>query len=205
VPRPRGYRQEDAVERARTTFWEEGYERTTIANLERRTGLNRSSLYLAFGTKRALFDTVLDSYEESFIDPLIGIMEGDGAGLADVAAFFARLKAILLEEAEAGLRGCLLINTIGELSGRDPNATDRSAAYRDHLRRAFTHALEGAAARGEGSRASVRRRARMLTATMFGVSLSANIDPSDAADLCDSIISEVTSWATPRPRRRPGG
>ena len=36
-------------------FWSKGYRDTAIADLERATGLNRSSLYTAFGTKQAIF------------------------------------------------------------------------------------------------------------------------------------------------------
>jgi hypothetical protein len=43
--RPKGYDRETILVAARDLFWEQGYERTSIADLEERTGLNRSSLY----------------------------------------------------------------------------------------------------------------------------------------------------------------
>jgi len=45
VGRPKGYDQALALLAARDLFSEQGYERTSIADLEARTGLNRSSLY----------------------------------------------------------------------------------------------------------------------------------------------------------------
>jgi hypothetical protein len=89
-----------------------------------------------------------------------------------------------------------MVNTIGELAGHDQEVTDRAAEYRNHLRRAFTHALEGAA-RGCGTDASVRGRAQILAAATFGVWLSARIDPIDAAALCQAIASEIGSWGGP--------
>lgn len=43
------------VEAAGDLFWEQGYEKTSIGELEKKTGLDRSSLYHAFGNKHALF------------------------------------------------------------------------------------------------------------------------------------------------------
>jgi TetR/AcrR family transcriptional regulator, transcriptional repressor for nem operon len=195
VPRPRSFLQADVVEAAKNTFWEEGFERTTVADLERSTGLNRSSMYLAFGAKRGLFELALDMYGASFIDPLLLPMERRSAGLAEIAGFFSNLRAFFLE-GPGWQRGCLLVNTIGELAGRDEVATDRAADYRNHLRRAFTHALEGAA-RGGGTEASIGGRAQILAATTLGVWLCARIDPIDAAALCQAIVSEIDTWRLP--------
>jgi AcrR family transcriptional regulator len=189
----------DVVEAAKDSFWAEGYEGTSVAELERSTGLNRSSLYLAFGAKRGLFDAALDDYMESFIGPLVGTMEGATPGVAEIASFFAGIKAHLLENPALSWRGCLMVNTIAELAGRDQDATDRGTAYRDHVRRAFTHSLDGASANGDGAQAAVRRRALLLTAATFGVWISAHLDPSDAAELCDAIVAEVNTWAAPFP------
>jgi TetR/AcrR family transcriptional repressor of nem operon len=203
VPRPRGYERAKVLDAAKNAFWADGFEGTSMLELERRTGLNRSSLYLAFGAKRNLFDAALDEYEESFIDPLIGSMEGPSAGLAEIAGFFSRLRAYFLEDPSVSQWGCLMVNTIAELSRRDQDASDRATGYRDRLRRAFTHALEGASPNGDGAHAEIPRRAGLLVATTFGVWLSARIDPLDAADQCDAIVAEVLSWASPSSRSEP--
>jgi AcrR family transcriptional regulator len=207
VPRPRGYQRAKVVESAKNSFWAHGYEGTSIVELERSTGLNRSSLYLAFGGKRSLFDAAFDDYTETFIDPLIATMEGGSAELAEIATFLSEIRAYLLEVPTLSQRGCLMVNAIAELSGRDQDATDRGIAYRDRLRRAFTHALEGAAANGNGAPMAIRRRAWMLASATFGVWLTARIDPLDAAALCETIAAEVISWgSTPSevsPRRLP--
>jgi len=53
--RPKGYDRRAVLVVARDLFWEKGYEATSISDLERHTGLNRSSLYQEFGSKRDLF------------------------------------------------------------------------------------------------------------------------------------------------------
>jgi TetR/AcrR family transcriptional repressor of nem operon len=198
MARPRSFVQTDVVEAAKRTFWDEGYERTTVDDLERSTGLNRSSMYLAFGAKRDLFDMALDSYMASFIGPRLAPMETPSAGLAEIAGFFSGLREFFLEGPESR-RGCLLVNTIGELAGHDQDVTSRAEDYRDHLRQAFTHAL-GRPARGARRSAVIDRRAQLLAAATFGTWLSARIDPTDAADLCEAIVSEIGSWRSPRSR-----
>ena len=54
-----------AVAAARDLFWDRGYEATSVADLEDATGVQRSSLYHAFGSKRGLFDAVLAHTPES--------------------------------------------------------------------------------------------------------------------------------------------
>ena len=50
MARPRSFSTEDAVVAAAAVFWSKGYRDTAVSDLERATGLNRSSLYSAFGT-----------------------------------------------------------------------------------------------------------------------------------------------------------
>ena len=60
---------EDAVAAAAAVFWAKGYRDTAISDLERATGLNRSSLYSAFGTKQAIFGLALQWYLRSLHRP----------------------------------------------------------------------------------------------------------------------------------------
>src|SRR5262245_55564137 len=45
-------------------FWRKGYEGTTLPDLTRAMGINRPSLYAAFGNKEQLFRKVMDRYGE---------------------------------------------------------------------------------------------------------------------------------------------
>jgi TetR/AcrR family transcriptional regulator, transcriptional repressor for nem operon len=188
MPRPRNRSREEIVAAARDVFWEHGYEGTALSELERRTGVNRSSLYSEFGSKEALFSEVLDLYYEEVTEPLISRLEADPS-IDEIAAFFAGVKRVMLED-EAGDRcGCLLINTIAELSPRDDSAARRGVEFRDRLLRAFQRALES-----EDGGGSATRRANMLLASTLGVWVAARIDVDDAAERCDEISAEARSW-----------
>jgi AcrR family transcriptional regulator len=62
--RPREFDVEKALDRALEVFWRAGYEGATLGELTRAMGINRPSLYAAFGSKEGLFRKALDRYAE---------------------------------------------------------------------------------------------------------------------------------------------
>ena len=60
--RPRAYNPETALTRAMEAFWKSGYAGTSLDDLAAATGMNRPSLYAAFGDKRALYLKALRHY-----------------------------------------------------------------------------------------------------------------------------------------------
>jgi AcrR family transcriptional regulator len=62
--RPIGFDKDAALEAAMLLFWERGYEGTSMADLTQAMGLNPSSIYAAFGDKRALFQLAARRYVE---------------------------------------------------------------------------------------------------------------------------------------------
>jgi TetR/AcrR family transcriptional repressor of nem operon len=188
----RSYTDADLVVAAKEVFWDRGYEGTTIDHLQAATGLSRSSLYLVFDTKRALLDAALAEYVASFTDVALHPVEAPEAGLPEAAAFFRGL-ASYFRRADAQ-RGCLFINTIAELSGRDPSFSPVAAAFASRLRAAFTNALGNAAAGGAMSRKHVARRAELLAVAVLGVWLSVRSDTTAAATTCRFVAQEITSW-----------
>lgn len=196
MPRPRNFERDAVVQAAAEAFWEKGYDATPLSDLEERTGLNRSSLYLAFGSKRKLLSEALDRYAAEVIEGLIGPLEAS-PGLEAAAAFFGRVRDVILEQGHRGRRGCLLINTVAELSRDDAAAEESGVDLRDRLERAFRHAVETETSSRELDDGSVRRRARLLMASTIGVWMCARVDVDDAAALCDDVATEIRSWGGP--------
>ena len=62
--RPRGFAQNEALDAAMRVFWKHGYEGASLSELTEAMGINRSSMYAAFGDKEALFRKALARYVE---------------------------------------------------------------------------------------------------------------------------------------------
>ena len=60
--RPRSFDIDRALDRALQVFWRKGYEGTSLSDLTNAVGVNRPSLYAAFGDKKALFRKALGRY-----------------------------------------------------------------------------------------------------------------------------------------------
>ncbi|MDB6080088.1 MAG: TetR family transcriptional regulator [Akkermansiaceae bacterium] len=65
VGRPREFDPAEALDKALKIFWQKGYEGTSLTDLTESMGINRPSLYAAFGNKEALFRKALDRYAET--------------------------------------------------------------------------------------------------------------------------------------------
>ena len=186
------YELPDVIAAAKQVFWDRGYEGTAIGDLESATGLSRSSLYLAFGTKRGLFDAVLAEYVESFIEPRLGPVEARAAGLGEAAGFFSGLATHFRDRRSQ--RGCLLINSIAEMAGTDPVMEATGAKFINRLRAAFFNALRDGEARGTTGHRQATKRSEFLAASATGVWLAVRVNHSAVAATCRSISTEITSW-----------
>jgi AcrR family transcriptional regulator len=62
--RPRAFDTEKALDSAMQVFWRKGYLGTSLSDLTDAMGINRPSLYAAFGNKKSLFRRVLERYSK---------------------------------------------------------------------------------------------------------------------------------------------
>jgi hypothetical protein len=87
-----------------------------------------------------------------------------------------------------------MVNAVGELGSHDQQVVHAAAEYRDSFREAFRSAISRAAAMGEVDDGPTRARADFLTATTMGLFVLARIDLADAAEVCERVAAEVSSW-----------
>lgn len=64
IGRPRAFDVVHALDCALRVFWRKGYEGASLLDLTRAMGINRPSLYAAFGNKESLFRRAVDRYVE---------------------------------------------------------------------------------------------------------------------------------------------
>ena len=64
--RPRGFEEDEALDRAVRVFWEHGYEGASMSELTSAMGINKPSLYAVFGSKEELFRRALARYQDTY-------------------------------------------------------------------------------------------------------------------------------------------
>jgi TetR/AcrR family transcriptional regulator, transcriptional repressor for nem operon len=137
MARPREFDEERALDAAMRAFWANGYEATSTEELCAATGLRRSSIYNAFTSKRALFETALVRYMAEKNHILADLRDGD----APVRDKLRRLFRWTLDRGDRDPAGCLVVNSMIEMSPRDPGIADLLrrdyAIRRDALKAAF--------------------------------------------------------------------
>lgn len=169
--RPRSFDTEKALDRALEVFRAKGYEGASLSDLTRAMGINRPSLYAAFGDKEALFRKVLKRYR-NWADSFFG-----KALTAPTAREVAEglLYAAADMQTTGAVRGCLI--TQGALvCGDEATPVRRELAV---LRRANEAAIRGRLQRAKKqgdlpADSSPVDLARYLTTVMQGMSVLAN-------------------------------
>jgi AcrR family transcriptional regulator len=106
IGRPRSFDTDRALDRALVVFWRKGYEGASLSDLTKAVGVNRPSLYAAFGDKEALFRKVLDRYLKG---PAAYAQEALRAPTARAVVERLLLGAADLNTARRNPGGCLMV------------------------------------------------------------------------------------------------
>jgi AcrR family transcriptional regulator len=107
--RPKSFSREEVLEKAMPVFWKHGFADTTLQELERATGVNKSGLYTEFRDKEDLFLACLRHYLES--QGKRGFLTTEPLGWKNVEAF---LKNGPLHKGEQ--QGCFSVNSMREFA-----------------------------------------------------------------------------------------
>ena len=181
MARPREFDPGTVLERATRVFWTRGFEHTSLDDLCAATGLNRSSLYAAFGDKRALYLQSLARYEAGSLARVRKAFDGRPAR-EGLRAFLAGLIDAIVEG--PGRRGCFIGNCAAEMARLDRSAAARVKQSLERIEQAFRETLE------RDGLADARALARFITAGVQGLRLygKANPDREALEDVAASIV-----------------
>jgi AcrR family transcriptional regulator len=108
--RPRAYDREIALTRAMDKFWERGYGATSLDDLSDVMGMNRPSIYAAFGDKEALYRQAFDHYRASVRAAIGEALDAKRPLRRALRDFYERAIEIYLSGETSG-RGCFMIGT----------------------------------------------------------------------------------------------
>jgi AcrR family transcriptional regulator len=107
--RPKSFSREEVLEKAMPVFWKHGFADTSLQELERATGVNKSGLYTEFRDKEDLFVACLRHYLES--QEKRGLLTREPLGWNNVETF---LKNGPLNK--GGQQGCFSVNSMREIA-----------------------------------------------------------------------------------------
>ncbi len=168
--RPRGFDEQEVLNRAMAVFWQKGFDATGIAELESATGLGRQSLYGAFGDKRALFSKVVEHYFERVVEPgLVAVLDAPGSARANLERAFTSWEETALAR---DFNGCLVGNSVSELGLRDPEIAGVLQRKFQLMEEALCRTVRRAQAAGEvNAKLDARATARALLTTAQGLAV----------------------------------
>ncbi len=189
MARRKEFDPDKALEKAMRLFWLRGYEETSIQDLCDHMGIKKGSLYDTFGSKRSLFLASLDRYHMMYAPPS-DLVPRSGSAKSAIAAIFSQKVDISVNDKDC--RGCLVVNTIVELSANDPEFARMSSNVRDEYEEMFHRLLITAQEMGEiAPNRDLIALARFLTSAMFGLRVTAKTT-RDRVILEDIVTSTLS-------------
>ncbi|HKU08009.1 MAG TPA: TetR/AcrR family transcriptional regulator [Bradyrhizobium sp.] len=171
--RPRAYQPEVALARALDVFWKEGFAGTSLDDLSAATGMNRPSLYGAFGDKRELY---IKSYEAYRDRARQRISEAFAADLP-MREMLERIYAIALDmylSGKDGPRGCFTVMTATSEAVFDPAIRNLVTTGLVETDRFFARIFKRAQERGElAASADPQVLSHLASATLHTIAVRA--------------------------------
>ncbi|MBU2537963.1 MAG: TetR/AcrR family transcriptional regulator [Proteobacteria bacterium] len=149
MARTKKFDENQALEAALHLFWEKGYASTSLQDLEKGTGLNRASIYNAFGNKRSLFKKCLALYLSRVRSMLEGITGAAASSREAVKNWLAFVIDFQFNQETPG--GCLVILSALERHQHDRETKEMVAGLFRHEREVMQGILEQGVQRGEFS------------------------------------------------------
>lgn len=190
MPRTREFDLQEALDRAMTVFWNKGYEATSIQNLVDHMGVQRGSLYAAFGDKHNLFVEALRHYAQTVMTRYLVRLQDPDGGVTCIEQFFDDMVDASVNDAES--KGCFITNTIAELAASDEVVAAELQEAIGAVENAFYGVLKKAQEKGEISAdKNPAELAKFLVSSLNGLRVMAKMtrDQAQLNNIKNTILS----------------
>ena len=152
--RPRAYDAEKALAQAMGAFWDAGYAATSLDDISAATGMNRPSLYAAFGDKQAIYLKAIERYRAG---PALQIaLSGDGT-LRDALRRAYKAALAVYVSGDRGQRGCFVIGTAATEAVGNPVVRKELAGVLRDVDEAFEERIQRAGPKARSRPMPIRR------------------------------------------------
>ncbi|WP_027532413.1 TetR/AcrR family transcriptional regulator [Bradyrhizobium sp. WSM3983] len=146
--RPRAYEPDVALGKALDLFRRQGFAATSLDDLSEATGMNRPSLYGAFGDKRELYIKSYQRYREDARARMVDIFRQEMPVRQRLERIYAAALDIYLS-GETGPRGCFTVVTAASEAVGDPEIRAMVLEGLADLDKAFASCFRRAKEKGE--------------------------------------------------------
>jgi TetR/AcrR family transcriptional regulator, copper-responsive repressor len=194
--RPRAYEPDVALRRARDTFWRAGYSGTSLEDLAAGMGMNRPSIYAAFGDKRALYVRAATEYGQTSRTWLTTALARPRSLRDALRAVYRYARDYYLAGDDAP-RGCFLLGTAVTTAHDDPEVRHIIESTLNAFTETFAERFERARRDGELSPHAPDALAQIATAALNTIAVRARTG-ADRATL-DAIIAATVDVICARP------
>ena len=179
------------MRRARDTFWRGGYAATSLEDLSAGMGMNRPSIYAAFGDKRALYLRAASDYADNSRAWLATALARPRPLPDGLRAVYRYARDFYL--AGDAPRGCFLLGTAVTEANRDPDVRAVVEDTMSAFTATFAQRFERAERDGELSPHAPDALAHIATAALNTLAVRARTgaDPASLDALSDATIRVI--------------
>lgn len=192
MARKKEFDREDVLTKAMQTFWQYGYEATSMQQLVSSMGINRGSLYDTFGDKRSLFLAAIAHYESTVVREMTACLNqpnADRQTIVDLLNYF--VDSIVDKQ---GCYGCFITNTAVELCPHDTEAQLKIAVSFAQMTSILQKALRNAQTKGQISQSKdIQALANYLTSSLQGLRVLGKVkrDRQTLENIVEIIIASL--------------
>jgi AcrR family transcriptional regulator len=191
VGRPRAFDAGKALDCAMQVFWRKGYIGASLSDLTKAMGINRPSLYAAFGNKETLFFQVLDRYLKGPSGYLHESLKAPTARGVAERMFHGVINLLTDPKTPAT---CLWVHSVlscGDGHLRKEFTAQRSAAHAE-FRTRFKHAIREGDLPADADAATL---AHFVMTVNFGLTVQASTGAT-RKELLETMTTALKAWPT---------
>lgn len=189
IGRPIEFDRNAAVRIAMNQFWKRGFESVSVSDLADAMSIKRSSFYNSFGGREAVFLEALNAYLHASPDAALADIRPGQPVTPAIRRIFREICKVRAADPDA--RGCLVINSVGELVGVNKKLSRRIEEAVRNVVRLYEKLLRQAADQGEIERPKdIRATARAFVAFLSGLNTISKVirDEGELWKMCSGFL-----------------
>ena len=190
--RPRGFEPDEVLQRVRAVFLEKGFAAASLDELAEAAGLNRPSLYAAFGDKEQLYIHTLRHYGLQGVAGIDAVFARSGPIDKRLAQVFR--GAVDIYTAPPSPQGCMIVGTAAVEAPTRPKIAVAAAELLDATEKAFERAFARAVADGELTpQPTPEARARLAGTALHTLAIRARLGtrPAELRAYAASLVPVI--------------